>query len=143
MAGEKGYRYLNGTYAEVFWNGLKIAECTKISMKITFNREEVYVGTDIDTKKVSQKGEGTMTLTRIYTTLETVRQELVSGHDPRATIITKLQDPDAVGGQIERYQIGNVALNEFPLEYTKGETVKSEFPFGFTPSDMINLDKIA
>lgn len=143
MAAEKGYRRLSGTKAEVFWNGLKLAECTKISLKVTINREEVYVGTDIDTKVVSMKGEGTITLGRMYSTFEEVRKEIIAGRDPRATIITKLQDEDAAGGQIERYQIGNVALNEFPLEYEKGATVKSEFPFGFTPSDMINLDEIA
>ena len=30
-------------------------------------------------------------------------------------------------GQIERYQIGNVALSEFPIEYEKGAVVKAEF----------------
>lgn len=139
---ERGNRRLSGSWAEVLWNGLKLSECTKISLKITINREDVQIGADIDTKMVSQKGEGTMSLTRMYSTFEEVRRRIVAGEDVRGTIITKIKDPDAVGGQIEMYQINNVALNEFPLEYEQGAVVKSEIPFGFTPSDMICLDQI-
>lgn len=139
---ERGNRRLSGSWAEVLWNGLKLSECTKISLKITINREDVQIGADIDTKMVSQKGEGTMSLTRMYSTFEEVRRRIVAGEDVRGTIITKIKDPDAVGGQIEMYQINNVSLNEFPLEYEQGAVVKSEIPFGFTPSDMICLDQI-
>lgn len=142
MAEPRGNRYLSGTSASVYWNGLKIAGCNKINAKITFNREEVQIGMDIDTKVVSAKGEGTISVNRVYSSFEDVRQEILKGHDPRGTIIAELSDKDAVGEQIERYQIGNVALNEFPLEYEKGKMVASEFPFGFTPTDMINLDRI-
>ena len=142
MADVQGNRYLSGTYAEVYYNGLKVLGCTKISLKITVNREDVQTGMDVDTKIVGLKGEGTLSVTRCYSAFEEVRKEIAAGRDPRGTIVTKLEDKDATGGQIERYQIGNVALNEFPLEYEKGATVKSEIPFGFTPTDMINLDEI-
>ena len=88
------------------------------------------------------KGEGTISVNRFYSAFEDVRKEICAGRDPRGTIITKLEDPNAEGKQIERYQINNVALNEFPIEYEKGAVVKSEFPFGFTPSSMINLDEV-
>ena len=142
MGDVQGNRYLSGTYAEVYYNGLKVLGCTKISIKITVNREDVQTGLDVDTKIVGLKGEGTISVTRCYSAFEEVRKEIAAGRDPRGTIVTKLEDKDATGGQIERYQIGNVALNEFPLEYEKGATVKSEIPFGFTPTDMINLDEI-
>ncbi|MDU5598007.1 MAG: phage tail tube protein [Lachnospiraceae bacterium] len=137
-----GKRVLSGTNAEVFWNGFKIAGCTKISAKITVNREEVQLGGDVDTKVTGRKGEGTISINKIYTAFENVRKEILKGKDPRGTIMTRLEDPDAVGGQMERYQIGNVALSEFPLEYEKGAVVKLEVPFTFTPSDMICLDEI-
>ncbi|MCI8766131.1 MAG: terminase [Lachnospiraceae bacterium] len=142
MGDVQGNRYLSGTYAEVYYNGLKVLGCTKISIKITVNREDVQTGLDVDTKIVGLKGEGTISVTRCYSAFEEVRKEIAAGRDPRGTIVTKLEDKDATGGQIERYQIGNVALNEFCLEYEKGATVKSEIPFGFTPTDMINLDEI-
>ena len=128
-----GNRVLSGTNAEIFYNGLKIAGCTKISAKI---------GRDVDTKITGLKGEGTISISKIYSAFESVRKEILKGKDPRGTIMTRLEDPDAVGGQIERYQIGNVALSEFPIEYEKGALVMAEFPFTFTPSDMICLDEI-
>lgn len=137
-----GKRVLSGTNAEIFYNGLKIAGCTKISVKTTVNREEVQMGMDIDTKITGLKGEGTVSINKIYSAFESIRKEILKGKDPRGTIMTTLADPDAIGGQIERYQIGNVALSEFPLNYEMGTVVKVEFPFTFTPSDMICLDEI-
>lgn len=142
MASIQGNRYLAGSYAEVYWNGIKVLGCNKISLKVSVNREDIQVGLDIDTKITGLKGEGTIAVNRTYSAFESVRREIIAGKDPRGTIVTKLKDPDAKGGQIERYQIGNVALNEFPLEYEHGAAVKSEFPFRFTPGDMICLDKI-
>lgn len=138
----RGNRFLAGTWAECWFNGIRILEMNKINIKITFNREDIQVGLDVDTKITGQKGEGTLGINKVYTRFEDVRQEIARGHDPRGTIITKLKDPDAVGGQTERYQIGNIALTELGLEYEKGSVVKQEVPFSFTPSDMINLDAV-
>lgn len=138
----RGNRTLSGTWAEVWWNGLKIMEVSKITAKVTVNREDVQFGMDIDTKITGWKGEGTISLIKVFTKFEDVRQEIARGRDPRGTIITKLKDPDATGGQTERYQIGNVALSEFGFEYEKGSVVKQEVPFSFTASDMVLLDEI-
>lgn len=138
----RGNRTLSGTWAEVWWNGFKVLEVSKITAKVTVNREDVQLGLDVDTKVTGWKGEGTISMIKAFTRFEDIRQEIARGHDPRGTIITKLKDPDATGGQTERYQIGNVALSEFGFEYEKGAVVKQEVPFSFTPSDMINLDAV-
>lgn len=137
-----GEKHLSGSYAELWYNGVKIAEFNKISVKVTVNREEVQIGLDVDTKITGLKGEGTVSLIKTYSRFEEVRKQILKGKDPRGTMITKLQDPDAHNKQVERYQISNVALNEFGFEYEKGAVVKQEVPFGFTPSNMINLDEI-
>lgn len=137
-----GNRILSGTYAEVWWNGLKIAECNKITAKTTVNREEIQIGLDVDTKITGLKGEGTVSVLKVYSRMENVRQDIIAGKDPRGVIVAKLKDPDATGGQTERYQIGNVALSEFGLEWEKGSVVKQEYPFSFTPTDMVALDLI-
>lgn len=138
----RGNQVLSGTYAEVWWNGFKIAEVNKISVKVTVNREDVQLGFNIDTKITGAKGEGTLSMNKVYSRFESVRKSILKGNDPRGTIITKLKDPDASGGQTERYSIGNVALSEFGFEYETGATVKQEVPFSFTPGDMICLDAI-
>lgn len=137
-----GNKHLSGTYAEVTYNGIRIAETTKISVKITASREDVQTGLSIDSKVTGLKGEGALTLLKTYSRFEDVRREILQGKDPRGSILAKLKDPDAEGGQTERWQIGNVALSEFGLEWEKGAVVKQEFPFTFTPADMINLDAI-
>lgn len=124
----KGNKTLSGTWAEIWYNGFKIAEATKIAAKVTVNREDVQIGMDVDTKITGQKGEGTLTLVKAFTRFEDVRRDISKGKDPRGTIITKLKDPDATGGQTERYQIGNVAFSEFGLEWEKGAVVKQEYP---------------
>lgn len=138
----KGNRVLSGTWAEMWYNGFLIAEMTKITTKVTVNREDVQIGMDVDTKITGQKGEGTVSLAKAFTRFEDVREEISKGRDPRGTIIAKLKDPDATGAQTERYQIGNVALSEFGFEWEKGSVVKGDYPFSFTPSDMILLDRI-
>ena len=142
--GEKirGNKVLTGTWAEVYWNGFKIAEIEKIETKITVNREDVQMGIDVDTKVTGLKGEGTLAVKKVYTRFDDVRSEIVKGRDPRGSIIAKLKDPDAVGKQTERYQIGNVALGEFAKTWELGAVIKEEYPFTFTPTDMIMLDQI-
>lgn len=138
----QGNRHLSGSHAEIWFNGFLIAEMNKITVKITANKEDVQTGLDVDSKIVGLKGEGTINLIQAFTRFEDVRKEVVSGNDPRGTIIAKLKDPDATGGQTERWQIGNVSLGEFGFEWEKGTVVKKEYPFTFTPTDMINLDAI-
>ena len=100
------------------------------------------LGIDVDTKVTGLKGEGTLAVKKVYTRFDDVRSEIVKGRDPRGSIIAKLKDPDAVGKQTERYQIGNVALGEFAKTWEMGAVVKEEYPFTFTPTDMIMLDQI-
>lgn len=142
MKGIKGNRHLSGTWGVVLVDGIKIAELSKISVKVTVNREDVQTGLDVDTKMTGMKGEGTLSLLKTYSRFEKYRKAAVNGQDVRTVIIASLKDPDAAGGQTERYQIGNVALSEYGFEWEKGSVVKQEIPFGFTPSNMIALDII-
>ena len=62
----------------------------------------------------------------------------------RVQIISKLADPDAVNGQQERYSTDNCWFNDLPIVgYEMGAIIEQEFTGGFTPSDMVNLDRIA
>ncbi len=98
----KGNRHLSGTWAQIWWNGLLIAEMNKITAKVTVNREEVQTGMDVDTKITGWKGEGTISLIKAYTRFEDVRTAIARGQDPRGTIVAALKDPDAAGWQTER-----------------------------------------
>lgn len=138
-----GYWVLTGTYAEVWIDGELVAEAKKVELKVTANREDVQLGLDVDSKLTGLAGEWTLTLSKVYSRFEDVRQAHIKGNDKRLQIIAKLQDPDAVGHQVERYSAGNCWLNDLPaVSYERGALTEMEVSGGFTPSDLINLDRI-
>lgn len=140
----KGNKTLSGTYGEVWWNGDKIWEVSKIEVKVTANREDVQLDIDVDSKMTGLKGEFTLTVKKVYSRYADVLAQWQKGIDPRGQLITKLADPDAVGEQQERYSIDNCWFNELPLvNMEKGAIIEEEISGGFTPTDMVNLDKIA
>lgn len=140
----RGNKVLSGSYAEVWIDGDKIFECSKIELKITLNRDDVQIGLDVDSKLTGLKGEFTLGLKKVYSRWEKYLEDFKSGIDRRVDIITKLKDPNAKGSQIERYSVGNCWFNELPLvSYEVGASIEEELTGGFTPTDLINLDKIA
>lgn len=140
----RGNKTLSGTWGEVWIDGEKIFELKKIELKITANREDVQIDLDVDSKMTGLKGELSITTKKVYSRYNAVFEKWKKGVDQRCQIITKLADPDAVGGQIERYSAGNCWFNDLPLiTMEKGAIIEQEVSGGFTPSDLINLDKIS
>ena len=129
---------LSGAMGTVEINGVEWFECTGVNAQVTANRSEVQDGMDIDTKVVSQKGEGTLTQSHVYSR---GRAEFLrswnQGTDLRVTLRSRIADPDAYGGQIESTVIGNVWFNTITLtSWARGEAGSQEIPFGFTPSSV-------
>ena len=96
----KGNKTLSGTWGELWVDGERIAEFSKVSLKVTANREDVQIDLDVDSKMTGLKGELSVTLKKVYTRYNAVFENWKKGIDQRSQIITKLADPDAVGGQI-------------------------------------------
>ncbi len=140
----RGNKVLNGTYGEVWIDGDKVFELSKIDAKIILNREDVQIGADVDSKMISKKGEFTIGIKKVFSRwTEHYEKYYKKGIDKRVEIIAKLKDPDARGGGMERYSLGNCWFNEIPLiNYEKGSLIEEELTGGFTPSDMIALDVI-
>lgn len=140
----RGNKTLSGTWGEVWINGVKCFEISKIELKVTLNREDVQIGLDIDSKMTGMKGEGSMTVKKVYTRAKDILDNYSKGEDVRSQIIAKLADPDAVGKQQERWAVDNVWYNEVPVvNWEKGGIIEEELSIGFTPTDLQNLDKIA
>lgn len=143
MADIRGNKTLAGTWGEVWIDGEKVFELASITAKISANREDVQLGLDVDSKITGLKGEGAVKVKKVFSRFNSVAANWRKGKDVRSQIIAKLGDPDAVGEQIERYSIDNAWFNELPLiNYEKGAAIEDEYPFGFTPSDMVALDEI-
>lgn len=144
MSKLRGNRTLTGTWGEIWVDGELIAELSKVEVKVSANREDVQLDIDVDSKMTGIKGEFTLTIKKAYTRYNKVLESWKKGVDLRSQIITKLADPDAVGGQQERYSADNCWFNDLPLvNMEKGAVIEEEVSGGFTPSDLVNLDKIA
>ena len=52
----RGNKTLSGTWGELWINGEKIFEFSKIEMKVTDNREDVQLGIDVDSNITVLKG---------------------------------------------------------------------------------------
>ncbi|MDO4772993.1 MAG: phage tail tube protein [Bacillota bacterium] len=140
----RGNEILTGSYGEVWIDGEKVFELSKIEVKVVINREDVQLGLDVDSNMVGLKGEYTIGIKKVFSRWNKYLELIKKGIDVRMDIMTKLKDPNARGGQMERYAIGNCWLNEIPVAtYEMGNLIEEEVSGGFTPSDLINLDKIA
>lgn len=140
----RGRRRWNGNHGKVWWDGNLIFEISKFEAKVTPDREEVIIGNSKDSKIVSLTGEGSITIKSVINrNINAYLEEYKNGHDPRATIVGLLDDPDMVDGQKERITIDNVWFNEMTLMlFEKGQVVEKEYPFGFTPEDASFIEDV-
>ena len=133
----RGRRRWNGSHGRVWWDGEMLFEIKKFEAKVTADREDVLIGNSKDSKITSLTGQGSFTIKSVINrNINRYLEEWKNGHDPRATLVSLIDDPDAVEGQKERSIIDNVWFNELLLmEFEKGQVVEKEFTFGFTPED--------
>ncbi|WP_303164466.1 phage tail tube protein [Mitsuokella multacida] len=140
----RGRRRWNGNHGRVWWDGLLLFEISKFNAKVTADREDVIIGNSKDSKITSLTGEGSFTVKSVINrNINQYLEEWKAGHDPRATLVGLLEDPDMVDGQKERCSIDNVWFKELSLmDFEKGKVVEKEFPFGFTPEDASFIETV-
>ena len=86
----QGNRTLSGAWGELWIDGEKIMEMSKISLKVTANREDVQLGLSVDSKITGLKGEGSYTVKKVYTRAKAILEKWKKGQDVRCQIIAKL-----------------------------------------------------
>ena len=140
----RGRRRWNGSHGRVWWDGEMLFEIAKFEAKVTADREDVLIGNSKDSKVVSLTGKGSMTVKCVINrNISRFLEAWKAGKDPRTTIVSLVDDPDAVDGQKERCSIDNVWLDEITLmAFEKGQVVEKEYPFGFTPEDASFVETI-
>ena len=136
-------RMLSGSFAEIWVDGLRIAEANAIQLSIKAERADVQIGVDVDSKIIGLRGEGHLKLKQVFTRFYNVLEGARKGMDVRLTIMTALKDPDAVDGAEERYRISGVAFTELPLiNYETGKINQQTVQFRFAPSKLENIAQI-
>lgn len=136
-------RILSGSYAEIWVDGLRVAEAQSIRLSVKAQRSDVQIGIDIDSKLTGLKGEGELKLKQVYTRFYNILDKAKNGFDVRLTIMTALKDPDSFGGLEERYRVSGIALTDIPLvNYETGKINEQTIRFSFAPSQLESITQI-
>ncbi|RHA11748.1 terminase [Megasphaera sp. AM44-1BH] len=140
----RGCRRWNGSHGKVWWDNELLFEIEKFEVNVEPQREDVLIGNSVDSKIVSLKGTGTITIKSVINrNLNKFLEEWKAGHDPRTTLVGLLEDPDMIDAQKERVSIDNVWFNKLDLmSFEKGKVVEKEYPFGFTPEDTAYVETV-
>lgn len=146
MAKIPGYRQINGSFGQVWWDGELVFELSGFSAEITANREKVQMAgsLDEDSKITSLTGEGSMKIKKVFSRgIKKLLNAWKTGEDIRSQLVGKLADPDTKGKASERAVINNVWFTKLTLmDFEAGKVLEQEFPFGFTPADVDFPDTI-
>lgn len=134
----RGFTRIAGAWGTVHIDGEDIFEVEQVETNVEIQRGEIQIVNNVDSKVTGLAGSGSLVIKHVYTRrVEKYLTELQKGHDPRFVLSLALNDPDAVGGQKERVNIGNVWFNNLPVfNFTRSEVVEKTFEFGFTPGDV-------
>ena len=136
-------RVLHGSFARLWINGSLVAEAEGIRLTVQFQRTDVQVGMDIDSKITGFRGEGQLVLQQVFSRFFDIVEAARQGQDLRVTITTSLKDPDSAGGQEERYGLTDVALSQLPLvNYETGKVNRQVIRFRFLPGQLYKLSGI-
>nr|DAV17742.1 MAG TPA: tail tube protein [Caudoviricetes sp.] len=133
----RGRRRWNGSHGKVWWDNELLFEIEKFEVTVEPQREDVLIGNSVDSKIVSLKGSGSITIKSVINrNLNQFLEDWKAGHDPRTTLVGLLEDPDMIDAQKERVSLDNVWFDKLDLmNFEKGKVVEKEYPFGFTPED--------
>ena len=136
-------RVISGTQGEVWIDGFYMAEVTGCEAKMTLKKQEVNQVKVMGggQKVIGVEGKGTVKFNKVSShMLVKLAESIKAGKTATATIISKLDDPDAYG--VERVALNNCVFDEVTLvDWEAGKL--GEESYSFTFSDFELLDTIA
>jgi hypothetical protein len=141
----KSYRaeqVINGTWGELWIDSDYIAEVTEFEAKLSLNTADVTQTRTLATGKkvIGTEGKGTVTLNKVSSYAHRKIGDYIRANKtpPPATMISKLDDPDAIGA--ERVKIMGVQFNEIDVaNWAAGKLGEEKIPFTFTSYEPLDL----
>lgn len=133
-------RVINGTFGELWWDGIKVAEVISFTAKTKKNKEKVnFCGQFMtDYKARYGEGAGTITIHKVDSGFLTREIDSQDGVDHRYTVTTLLRDPDNWGA--ERIALYNVSLDDVTLADWQAATMsKVTLPFTYTRAKLLDV----
>lgn len=133
---------INGSYGEIWINDDYCAEIKSFEAKIAIEYEDINRPRKLGVAKkmIGYEGEGSLTLHKVTSRFARILSDnLKNGKQISITIISKLDDPDAIGA--ERVAVKNATLNDLTLANWEAKTAGEE-ETGFNFDDWEFLDLI-
>jgi hypothetical protein len=134
-------RVINGSYGEVWKDGLWLTNVQSAEATVEINKEDVLrSGTRWTGQKVTTlKGSGTIKGYKVTSDFIKAIGSIASDRGkPYVTeLIYKLSDPESFG--TERVRLKNVQFDQIPLgKFEVGALVEEELPFTFSGYDLLD-----
>lgn len=140
MNGFDAKQVFNGAYDECWFDGQYMAEVTACKGEINIKYEAVSrVRNLIDGQKmVGMEGKGEVKLHKVSSfIMKKVSDSLKAGKTPSFTIISKIDDPDAAGG--ERVAYYNCKLDKAILsDWERGKKLEESYSFTFEDWELLD-----
>lgn len=139
----KPEQVINGSWGEAWLDGDYLAEIKGLEARIAIEYEDVDRPRRLGKgkKMIGFEGTGTLKLHKVTSRfIKLLSDNLKQGKQTSFTVISKLDDPDALGA--ERIMLKNVTLEELTLANWEAKTTgEEEIPFSFDdwePMDLID-----
>ena len=133
-------RVISGTWGEVWLEGELAAEVYKCQAKASFTKDDIRICGQmaVDKKITGISHTGSLGMHKVNTRMaQLIGGQIRQGHDPRFTVISKLDDPDSFGA--ERVVLKNVSFDDLTLaDWEAGTAGKIEAPFTFTDYEFLD-----
>lgn len=133
-------RVISGTFGELWLDQEYVGECYGFQAKDSYTRETIAMCGKLRAGKklTAIEGTGSVKLHKVNSRMAIlIGEEIKNGRDPRFTLISKLDDPDAYGA--ERIAFTDVAFDDLTLADWETATVGSiEAPFTFGDYELID-----
>lgn len=142
MDNMKTKHVMNGSHGEVWFNGQYVDEIISCEAKVTFDKQEVIKCRKMGKsyKIVGFEGKGTLKINKVDSMVIKTYEDFIhkDGGQPDITIISKLDDPDAVG--MEHIAYKGVVLDEVALANWEAKKLGEEsIPFTFEDYEIYDL----
>ena len=138
-------RVLNGSYGQLWLDGVLMAEVYGLDAQIEVLKQEVPMcGTSsgIGKKFTGWNGTGSLRFNKVSSTFTKKQAEAIKNGTPIvSTIISKLADPSVAKYGHERVELRNVQFDTISFGWEAGQLVQQEVPFTF--DDFVFLSAIA
>lgn len=132
---------MSGSFGEVWINSQYMAQAIALEAKMTLSTTEV---TQCRTLKKGSKvtgieGKGTLKLNHVTSFFLCYMGDAIrKGKTPKATIISKVDDPDSLGA--ERVKLSDCVFTELAVaDWEAGKLMEDSIPFSFSDFEVLDV----